>query len=265
MVAMKIKNQKLHSKMKKKTNLIKFTPETEKMAGRSVILKKLCELETELAVVIRAPLDPTFSGTRLQIPFDEINQKFVFLGNLIQQEMASGQPRVSDELLEIRRRFKALQTGFLRWNESRHSVCSDCTHNLLRGEDGELSGELKLLRDSPADEIVVSKRDASTQVVPYDDDDFESSSDSTSSLGEFSGVEKKSEKFLNSVEKKKNLIKEEAGAAVTEGHLWGKMAKYGGAFGCGMIVGAVFMAKLFFISYSSVDFIQYEALLLPPT
>ncbi|KAL3647466.1 hypothetical protein CASFOL_008434 [Castilleja foliolosa] len=238
-------NQNCIVKMKKKTNWIKLTAETEKMTGRSVILqKKLSELESELADVIRLPLDPT---STCSITFHDIKQRFVFLKNLLHQEIASGQPQNSDELHEIGRRFTALQAEFHRWNEWRHSVCSDCTQVLLRGEEGEFefSGEMspeKLPSDSPVDDMIGSKRDACTQVVPYDDDESE---------GDFSGEE--------------TPVKEEAAVVVTEKKVWGKMGKYSGAFGCGMIFGAVCMAKLFFISYSHDNFIQYEALLLPPT
>ncbi|KAG8381500.1 hypothetical protein BUALT_Bualt06G0128300 [Buddleja alternifolia] len=209
------------------------------MASRSsssvVLQKKLHELESELFDVFRFPLDPTTSDPRYQMSFDDIKQRFSFLNSLLAAEVAS-QPENSDQFHEIESRLAALKTAFRDWNAYRsncasnnlddsRSVCSDCTET-LRNDDVRGQSE------SP-----VSKPE------------------------NFSG-ESSPEKFSDCVDVKDEDVKKEA-AATAAGRIWGRIVKYSGVFGCGMIFGAICVVKLF--SSSSDYLIQYEVSFLPPT
>ncbi|KAL6530266.1 hypothetical protein OROHE_014619 [Orobanche hederae] len=250
------------------------------MASRSVILqKKLHELESELADIIRLPPDPTSYGPRLQMAFDDVKKRFIFLNNLLLQEIAS-QPQNSEQLLEIGKRLAALESAFRRWNEWRLSVCSECTealllHSAARETDcpisetgspyGDKSPE-KLSCDRTTTDEGLKKKDC-TQMVPYNED-RESGSDSDSE--DFFDEKTHDKFFISTLEKDENVRKEEVvvaavvAATMEDEKVWTKMGKLGGAFGCGMIVGAICMVKLF-SAIPSHHFLEYEALLLPPT
>ncbi|KAI3471049.1 hypothetical protein Pfo_027712 [Paulownia fortunei] len=197
------------------------------MTQRSVILqKKLHELEFELADVFRLPphLQP---GPRHRFFFDDVEQRFIFLKNLLSAEVAS-RPQNTDQLHEIGEKLTGLEAAFRGWDKYRTSalniylddtlsVCSDCTQTLL---NDDVEANAVLGSDSP---VVVAES--------------------------FDGQESP-EKWLD-----ENVKKEESG------RIWGKFGKYCGVFGGGMIIGAICMIKF----SSSSDFIQYEAFLLPPT
>ncbi|KAL6509444.1 hypothetical protein OROGR_022754 [Orobanche gracilis] len=246
------------------------------MANRSVILqKKLHELESELADIVRLPLDPTSHGPHLQMAFDDFKKRFIFLNNLLMQENAS-QPQNSEQLLEIGQRLAAIESVLCHWNERRLSVCSECTEALLlhaaaRETDSPISergntykSPEKLLSDFTTTDDSLNKKDC-TQMVPYNEA-RESDSDSVSDFFD----EKTHDKyFISTLEKDQNVRKEEVvvaavAATMEDEKVWSKMGKLGGAFGCGMIFGAICMVKLF-SDISSHHFVEYEALLLPPT
>ncbi|KAI3458291.1 hypothetical protein Pfo_014954 [Paulownia fortunei] len=240
-----------------------------------MLQKKLHELESELIDVFRLPLDPTASDPRHKMSFDDIEQRFILLNKILSLEVAS-QPQTSDQLHEVGQRLAGLMAAFRDWKVSRTcafnnhedalSICSDCTQALLYDdfrESGSLiseadnfSGEKspeKFLDSVETDENV--KKEDFTQALLYHD--VRESGSPISEAENVSGKESP-EKLLDSVERDENLKKEE----VAEERICSKMGKYGGVFGCGMVFGAICMVKLFF---SSDHFIQYEALLLPPT
>ncbi|KAL6580566.1 hypothetical protein OROMI_008590 [Orobanche minor] len=249
------------------------------MASRSVILqKKLHELESELADIIRLPPDPTSYGPRLQMAFDDVEKRFIFLKNLLLQEIAS-QPQNSEQLLEIGKRLAALQSAFRRWDEWRLSVCSECTealllHSAARETDSPISktgspygdkSPEKLPCDFTMTDETLKKKDC-TQMVPYNED-RESGSDSDSE--DFFDEKTHDKLFISTLEKdarKEEVVVAAVAAAtmVQDEKVWSKMGKLGGAFGCGMIVGAICMVKLF-SAIPSHHFLEYEALLLPAT
>ncbi|KAL6541735.1 hypothetical protein OROGR_011221 [Orobanche gracilis] len=250
------------------------------MASRSVILqKKLHELESELADIIRLPPDPTPYGPRLQMAFDDVKKRFIFLNNLLLQEMAS-QPQNSEQLLEIGQRLAALQSDFRHWNERRLSICSECTEALLlhaaaRETDSPIPETGNPYCDKSPEKFTTEeslKKKDCTQMVPYDEA-RESGSDSISDSDDFFDEKFSSHDkfFISTSEKDENVRKEEvvvaaavAAATMEDEKVWSKMGKLGGAFGCGMIVGAICMVKLF-SAISSHHLVEYEALLLPPT
>ncbi|KAL2227205.1 UNVERIFIED_CONTAM: hypothetical protein Sindi_2079200 [Sesamum indicum] len=201
------------------------------MASRSAMLeKKLHELESELTDVFRRPLDTTISDPRRQLSFDDVENRFAFLDNLLAAEVAS-QPQTSGQLREVGQRLTVLKDEFRDWNKYRTgafgnledtpSVCSDCTQALLNDAVAE-SGSPISQAESPV-------------------------------------------KCFGSVGKDENVKIEAAAmaaAAAAEGRMWGKVGNYCGVFGCGMIAGAVCMVEL--LSYLD-QLMQYEAFRLPPT
>ncbi|GER49752.1 PsbP-like protein 2 [Striga asiatica] len=232
-----------------------------KMKNRSVILqKKLRELETELGDVIRIPLDPASPpGPLQQIAFDDIRKRFAFLRNLLSQEIAS-RPRNSGQLEEIGERLAALRSTFREWNDLRLSV-------LLRGggsgESQDFSGggpPGEVPRDSAAGGGAKGE-ECGQQVVPCGGS-VVSGSDSNSDP-EDSRCENTTDELFGVVEKDGDVKKEEEAAAVEE-NVWSRMGKYGGAFGCGMIVGAICTVRWFFVAFTP-RLIEYEAILIPPT
>ncbi|KAL0403064.1 UNVERIFIED_CONTAM: hypothetical protein Sradi_1947200 [Sesamum radiatum] len=115
------------------------------MTRRSVILqRKLHQLESKLADVFRFPLDQK-PDPRHQIKLDDIEQRFIFLNNLLRAEAAS-RPQNADYLREIGEKLDGLESAFRGWDEYRTcaqnnyldgdtpSVCSDCTHTLVNDD-----------------------------------------------------------------------------------------------------------------------------------
>ncbi|KAL0400899.1 UNVERIFIED_CONTAM: hypothetical protein Slati_4119800 [Sesamum latifolium] len=131
------------------------------MASRSAMLqKKLYELESELTDVFRRPLDTTTSDPRRQLPFDDIENRFAFLDNLLAAEVAS-QPQTSGQLLEVGQRLTGLKDEFRDWNKYRtgafsnledtQSVCSDCTQALLNGAVAESGSPISQAEKVPGE------------------------------------------------------------------------------------------------------------------
>ncbi|KAL0304131.1 UNVERIFIED_CONTAM: hypothetical protein Sradi_6281200 [Sesamum radiatum] len=176
------------------------------MASRSAMLqKKLHELESELTDVFRHPLDTTTSDPRRQLPFDDIENRFTFLDNLLAAEVAS-QPQTSGQLREVGQRLTVLKDEFRDWNKYRTgtfsnledtpSVCSDCTHALLNDAVAESGSPISQAEKVPGEK---------------------------------------------SPGKDENVA---ALAAAEEGRMWGKVGNYCGVFGCGMIAGGICMVEL---------------------
>ncbi|KAL0452572.1 UNVERIFIED_CONTAM: hypothetical protein Slati_1235300 [Sesamum latifolium] len=170
------------------------------MTRRSVILqRKLHQLESKLADVFRLPLDQK-PDPRQQIKVDDIEQRFIFLNNLLRAEAAS-RPQNADYLREIGEKLDGLEAAFRGWDEYRTSaqnnyldgdtpsVCSDCTQTLLN------------------DDV------AANAVRGWD----------------FDGG-KPPEKCVDD----ENVMEGER-----LGRIWGKFAKYCGVFGSGVMVGAI--------------------------
>ncbi|KAL2248580.1 UNVERIFIED_CONTAM: hypothetical protein Sindi_2331700 [Sesamum indicum] len=191
------------------------------MTRRSVILqKKLHQLESKLADVFRFPLGQN-RDPRHQILVDDIEQRFIFLNNLLRAEAAS-RPQNADCLREVGEKLDGLEAAFRGWDEYRTcaqknyldcdtpSVCSDCTQTLLN------------------DDV------AANAVRGWD----------------FEG-ERPPEKCVDD-----DNMKEGEGL----GRIWGKFAKYCGAFGSGVIVGGICVINF----YSSSDFNGYESCFRPP-
>ncbi|KAK4385114.1 hypothetical protein Sango_2635400 [Sesamum angolense] len=203
------------------------------MASRSAMLqKKLYELESELTDVFRLPLDTTISDPRRQLSFEDVENRFSFLDNLLAAEVAS-QPQTSGQLREVGQRLTGLKDEFRYWNKYRTgafsnledtpSVCSDCTQALLNDAVAE-SGP----------------PNSQEEKVPG---------------------EKSPEKFFGGMGKGED-VKIEAAAEEEEVRMWGKVGNYCGVFGCGMITGAICMVEL--VSYLD-HLMWYEAFQLPPT
>ncbi|KAK4431629.1 hypothetical protein Salat_0925000 [Sesamum alatum] len=198
------------------------------MTRSAMLQKKLHELESELTDVFRHPLD---SDPRRQMPFDDVENRFAFLDNLLAAEVAS-QPQTSGQLREVGQRLTGLKDEFRDWNKYRTgafsnledtpSVCSDCTQALLQDAVAESGSPI-----SQAEKV------------------------------------QSPEKFTNSVGKDENVeIEAAAEAEEEEGRMWGKVGNYCGVFGCGMVAGAICMVE--FLSYLD-HLMRYGAFRLPPT
>ncbi|GER35060.1 HIT zinc finger [Striga asiatica] len=102
-------------------------------------------------------------------------------------------------------------------------------------------------------------------LVPYGGGGGGSSSDSISYPRSFPGEEAVEELFSGAEEDA--AVRKEKAAAVkvaAEEKAWRRVGKYGGVFGCGVIVGAICVMEWFFAAIAP-QLMEYEALLLPPT
>lgn len=198
------------------------------MAGKCMMLeKKLHELESEVADVVRLPLGSTPAAE--QMPFDDIKERIEFLEKLRSAEAESQQLQDSDQLRSIDERLALVKATFFDWNRSRNcgfdddtqSVCSDCTqsHGLLR----------------------------ESEIMP------------TRDVENFSG-HKLSES--DQTESESESESESEAQAEAEGRKWSEIGKYCGVFGCGMIAGVTSMVvKLYLLDY----LIEDEYYSIPPT
>ncbi|KAK9292283.1 hypothetical protein L1049_020247 [Liquidambar formosana] len=111
----------------------------------AILQKKLQELESELNQVFTFPAENPCH----QLLSEGIDQRFVFLNNLLSAEIAS-HPKKPHHLEHIAHRLVELETAFHDWDDFRTSAidhidtistCS-CTESCLNDDDGEGSDGL---------------------------------------------------------------------------------------------------------------------------
>lgn len=199
--------------------------------GYSILQKKLQELESILTQVFALPPDTPYH----QHYAEDIEQRFVFLKNLLSAEIASS-PKKPHHLQHIGKRMVELATAFHDWDEYRSltqdqvekvSTCS-CTESCLN-DDGGTSPELGSLG--------------------FEDPE-----------NEFDGLMKEKEPVemekIRAEEKISDLKREEKGVGIGIGRFFGSMAT-------GVVIGMVLMGFFTLKFCRCFPYVEHSVCLTP--
>ncbi|KAE8693157.1 putative BCL-2-associated athanoprotein 7 [Hibiscus syriacus] len=200
----------------------------------TILQKKLKELESQLNQVLSLPLNTQCHQSLSQ----DIQQRFLFLNNLLSAEVAS-RPRNPFHLQHITGRLLELEAAFKEWDSFQSSApdhvekgspCS-CTESCLN-DDGE---EVEAAEEGSSELISLS--------------DLEQAAEASTELGlvaglDFEGFKEQDE--MEHVEKEmkeeKNWVEETKRSMVREGERNGVW--FGKSLACGVLIGMILMAVL---------------------